>query len=128
MLTAIPENYRLTTLDCPAALQSNPKNIKAHFRSAITLLTLNKPTEASDVLFRGLKLEPSNVALKKLNEKVQIQKDIKDLKSRKRQVEEYKKAKMGFILNRALKARNITLRGSSKAPDLEAGCRNPSLA
>lgn len=41
------------------------------------------------------------------------------MKARKRAVEEYKTEKKKFMLATALKARNITLRGSLRAPDLE---------
>jgi hypothetical protein len=82
-------------------------------------LALNKPTEASDVCLRGLKLEPNNAALKKLNEIVQARKEIEDSKARKRAIEEYKQEKKKFMLATALKARNIKLRGSPQAPDLE---------
>jgi Cns1/TTC4 Wheel domain len=82
-------------------------------------LALNKPTEASDVCLRGLKLEPNNAALKKLNETVQARKEIEDSKARKRAIEEYKQEKKKFMLATALKARNIKLRGSPQAPDLE---------
>lgn len=82
-------------------------------------MALNKTTDASDVCLRGLKLEPGNAALKKLNETVQSRKDIEDLKARKRAIEEYKAEKKKFMLATALKARNIKLHGSAKAPDLE---------
>jgi Cns1/TTC4 Wheel domain len=83
------------------------------------LLTLNKLNEASDVCLRGLKLEPGNVALKKLNETIQARKNVENLRNRKKAIEEYKREKTQFMLNTALKARNIKLRGSAKAPDLE---------
>lgn len=69
--------------------------------------------------FRGLKLDPGNTALKKLNETVQARQQVEDLKARKRAIEEYKTEKKKFMLATALKARNITLRGSPQAPDLE---------
>jgi Cns1/TTC4 Wheel domain len=71
------------------------------------------------VCLRGLKLDPSNVALKRLNETVQSKKEIEDVKARKRAIEEHKEEKKKFMLATALKARNINLRGSAKAPDLE---------
>lgn len=57
--------------------------------------------------------------MKKLNETVQSRKEIEDLKARKLAIEEYKEEKKKFMLATALKARNINLRGSAKAPDLE---------
>jgi Cns1/TTC4 Wheel domain len=106
-------------MDCASAIRLNPNNIKAHYRSAAALLALNRPTEASDVCFRGLTLDPGNVALKRLNESIQSRKEIEDLKSRKRAIEEYKKEKTKFMLEAAIKARQISLRGSNQAPDLE---------
>lgn len=113
------ENYRSTTLDCASALRLNPNNIKAHYRSASALLALNKITEASDICMRGLQLDPENTALKKLNEMVQSRKEAEELKARKRAMEERKREKQRFMLNVAFKARNINMRGSAKAPDLE---------
>lgn len=68
---------------------------------------------------RGLKLEPGNVALKRLNETVQSRKKVEDAKARKRAIEEYKKEKKQFMLTTALEARDISLKGSAKAPELE---------
>lgn len=68
---------------------------------------------------RGLKLDPGNTALKKLKDTIQARQQVEDLKARKRAVEEYKTEKKKFMLATALKARNITLRGSLRAPDLE---------
>jgi Cns1/TTC4 Wheel domain len=82
-------------------------------------MALNKLAEANDVCLRGLRLDPSNVALKRLNETVQSTKEIEDVKARKRAIEEHKEEKKRFMLTAALKARNINLRGSAKAPDLE---------
>jgi Cns1/TTC4 Wheel domain len=82
-------------------------------------LALGKITESSDVCVRGLKLEPDNVALKKLNETVQAQNEMEDVRARKRAVEEYKQEKKHLMLATALEARKLSLRGSSKAPDLE---------
>ena len=55
----------------------------------------------------------------KLNESVQSRTKIEDVKAQKRAIEEYKREKKRFILTTALKARNIKVQGSAKAPDLE---------
>lgn len=68
---------------------------------------------------RGLKLEPDNVALKRLNDKVQSRSDIEDLKARKRAIDKHNREKKEFVLDAALKARRIKVRGSSQGPDLE---------
>ena len=71
------------------------------------------------MLFRGLKLDPGNAAMKKLNKDVQSQKVVEDLKARKREIEKYRREKKQFTLDTALKARNIKMQSSAKAPDLE---------
>lgn len=69
--------------------------------------------------FWGLKLEPDNAALKRLNETVESRKEIEGSKARRRAIEERRQQKQKFMLATALKARNINLRGSAQAPDLE---------
>lgn len=113
------ENYLSTTLDCAAAIAINPGNIKAHYRSALALFTLDKVYESLDVCYRGLKLDPSNKAMKSLLEKVQARSRIKEEQDRKRRAEQEKAKKEKVMLATALKARNIKIRGSVKPPEME---------
>jgi len=115
-------NYRSTTLDCAAALRINPSNIKAHYRSASALFALDKVLEALDVASRGIKLDPDNAALKKLLEQIRSRAQAKEQHDRRRQAEERRKQQEKAVLNAALKARNVLLRGSKQPPNLEDAC------
>ena len=106
-------------MDCAAALQINPSNVKAHYRSASALYSLDKLPEAIDVCDRGVKLDPSNIALKMLAEQINSRNKVKEEMERKAKAERLRKEKERAVLNAALRARNIRLRGSEKPPDLE---------
>jgi len=113
------ENYRSTTLDCAAALRVNPSNIKAHYRSASALLALDKIHEALDVCYRGTKIDPENTALKKLLEQIQSRAGRKEEQERRRTAEQQRKRQEKMVLDAALKARQVKIRGSERPPDLE---------
>ncbi|KAK7887752.1 HSP70/90 co-chaperone [Exophiala xenobiotica] len=113
------KNYRSTTLDCAATLRINPSNIKAHFRSASALFALDKVLEALDVASRGIKIDPDNVALKKLLGQIRARAQVKEEQDRRRLAEQRRKRQEQIVLEAALKARNIQLRGSKHAPNLE---------
>ena len=112
-------NYRSTTLDCAQALWVNPRNVKAHFRSASALLALEKVHEALDVCYRGLKIDEENVALKKLLEKIRTKSEAMEVKDRKRRAEQQRMEQERITLRTALAAREIKMRGSDKPPDLQ---------
>jgi tetratricopeptide (TPR) repeat protein len=113
------ENYRSTTLDSAAALRINPSNIKAHYRSASALLALDKVLEALDVASRGVNIDPDNVALKKLLEQIRSRARVKEAQDRRRLVEQKTKQRERQVLDTALEARRIKLRGSREPPNLE---------
>ncbi|ETN41104.1 uncharacterized protein HMPREF1541_03039 [Cyphellophora europaea CBS 101466] len=112
-------NYRSTTLDCAQALKMNPRNVKAHYRSASALLALDKVHEALDVCYRGLKIDEENVALKKLLDKIKIKSEALEARDRKRLAEQKRAEQERLTLQTALAARNIKTRGSRKPPDLQ---------
>lgn len=113
------KNYRSTTLDCAQALMVNPKNIKAHYRSANALLALDKIHEALDVCYRGFKVDPDNVPLQKLLEKIKAKSEALEVRDRKRRAEEKRREQERLMLRTALAAREIRMKGSEKAPDLQ---------
>jgi hypothetical protein len=53
-------NYRSVLYDCGRAIQFNPKNIKAYFRSAKALLALDRITECIDCCKKGIYIDPLN--------------------------------------------------------------------
>jgi tetratricopeptide (TPR) repeat protein len=112
-------NYRSTTLDCAQALRVNPCNVKAHYRSASALLALEKIHEALDVCYRGLKIDETNAALKKLLDKIRSKSEALEARDRKRRAEQQRKEQERLVLRTALAAREIKMRGSDKPPDLQ---------
>ena len=113
------ENYRSATLDCSAALKVNPNNVKAHYRSALALLALDKVPEALDVCYRGIKLDEANAPMQKLLERIQSRAAVVEQQMRKRKAEQHRKIQEKRMLETALTARKIQVRGSKHPPDLE---------
>ncbi|EXJ67620.1 uncharacterized protein A1O5_08966 [Cladophialophora psammophila CBS 110553] len=113
------KNYRSTTADCAVALRINPSNIKAHYRSASALFALDKVLEALDVASRGVKLDPDNTALKKLLDQIRGRMKTKETEDRRRLAELRRKQQERMVLEAALKARKVTVRGSKQPPNLE---------
>ena len=64
-------------------------------------------------------MEPDNAPLKRLYETAQSRVDAERVKDRRRRLDQYKKDKKKFLLDSALRARDIIVRGSNQAPDLE---------
>ncbi|KIW93754.1 uncharacterized protein Z519_05069 [Cladophialophora bantiana CBS 173.52] len=113
------KNYRSTTADCAVALRINPSNIKAHYRSASALFALDNVLEALDVASRGFKLDPDNTALKKLLDQIRGRMKAKEAEDRRRLAELRRKQQERKVLEAALKARKIIVRGSEQPPNLE---------
>lgn len=113
------ENYRSTILDCVAALKLNPANVKSHYRCASALLALEKYDESLIICWKGLELDNSNLALKKLLEKIKTGKEAFEARSAKRKAEQRRKERERVTLDTALKARGLKVRNTNKPPDLE---------
>lgn len=113
------ENYRSTTLDCAAALRLNAKNVKAYYRSCLALFALDKLAEASDACTRGLAIDPTNAALGGVATKIEARQTSLNAIEQKRQEREQRVQKEQFMLNTALRARNIRTRSTAQPPDLE---------
>ncbi|KAK2757569.1 hypothetical protein FQN54_004538 [Arachnomyces sp. PD_36] len=113
------KNYRSTTLDCASALKYNPKNVKAYYRSSLALLALDKIAQAEDTCARGLQLDPSNKPLQTVSSKVADRKAVVERIAAKKRKEEEELRKKKFLLNAALKAREIKVRKTEQPPDME---------
>lgn len=118
MLTWI-ENYRSTTLDCAAVLKLNPKNVKAYYRSAMALFSLDKIIEAEDVATRGLKLDPANKALQMVAGKIGERKAVIERIAARKKAEDERTRKEKTLLSVALKARQIRTRKTDQPPEME---------
>jgi len=100
-------------------LRINPGNIKAYYRSASAFLALDKVLDGLDVASRGIKLDPANVALTKLLDQIRARVQVKEAQDRRRLAELRRKREVRRVLETALKARKVVLRGSKQPPNLE---------
>ncbi|GCB22938.1 Hsp70/Hsp90 co-chaperone CNS1 [Aspergillus awamori] len=113
------KNYRSTTLDCAAVLKLNPKNVKAYYRSAMALFSLDKIIEAEDVATRGLKLDPGNKALQMVAGKIGERKAVIERIAARKKAEDERTRKEKTLLSVALKARQIRTRKTDQPPEME---------
>ncbi|EOA84879.1 uncharacterized protein SETTUDRAFT_137046 [Exserohilum turcica Et28A] len=113
------QNYRSCIQDCVAALQINPSNVKAFYRSATAGLELNKLDEAAWACDRGLALDASNAPLQALKTKIETRKKYIESVDKARREREAKAASERATLQLALKSRNMLTRSTEKPPDLE---------
>lgn len=113
------QNYRTCILDCGSALQINSKNIKAYYRSSKAFLALDKITESKDACKRGLEVAPENSALHSVAAAIESRSTIVAAK-RQQKLELVKRQNLEIAtLSTALRARNITLRKTTKPPEME---------
>ncbi|KAH7165522.1 hypothetical protein EDB81DRAFT_256054 [Dactylonectria macrodidyma] len=112
-------NYRSCWTDCAAAIRLNPRNIKAHYRSARALLAVDRIAEADDVCARGLELDADNAGLKAVAE--DLIKRAKQLDSQRKIVaeREAREKRRAHLLKAALHARNIKTRTTAQPPEME---------
>ncbi|KAF7545122.1 hypothetical protein G7Z17_g9425 [Cylindrodendrum hubeiense] len=112
-------NYRSCWTDCAAAIRLNPRNIKAHYRSARALLAVDRIPEADDVCSRGLELDANNAGLKAVAE--DLVKRAKQLDSQRKIVveRETREKRRALLLKAALRARNILTRTTAQPPEME---------
>ncbi|KAL8670216.1 MAG: hypothetical protein Q9168_005230 [Polycauliona sp. 1 TL-2023] len=124
------ENYRSTLHDTSHTLLLNPRNTKAHYRSTLALLALQKHDLALDTCNRGLALTSSptatatkpsaeHTAFLSLHTRILTAKKSADEKETARTTAESNKKKEQVTLNAAISARGISLKWTGKQPDLE---------
>ncbi|KAI1936679.1 HSP70/90 co-chaperone [Ophidiomyces ophidiicola] len=109
------KNYRSCTLDCAAALQLNPRNLKAYYRTARALLALDKTTAAGDAAHRGLALDPANAALQQLAPRIAARHAALEQDAARRRAADARAARIARTLATALRARGIRTRSSASA-------------
>lgn len=112
-------NYRSCWTDCAAAIRLNPRNVKAHYRSARALLAVDRIAEADDVCVRGLALDETNAGLKAVAE--DLVKRAKQLDSQRKIVaeREARVKRRALLLKAALRARGIPTRTTAQPPEME---------
>ena len=80
---------------------------------------MDKVLDALDVASRGAKLDPDNAALEKLLNQIRARMQVKETQDRRRLAELKRKQQEMKMLDTVLKTRNVIVRGSKQAPDLE---------
>ncbi|ROW04526.1 hypothetical protein VMCG_04994 [Cytospora schulzeri] len=112
------KNHRSCWLDCAAALNLNPRNVKAWYRSARALLAVGRVEEADDACAGGLSVDGDNVALRAVARDI-----IARAEEQTRRIEAENRAKAtvqrrAAFLYGALRARGIKVRRSNRPPDM----------
>ena len=79
------ENFGSVLKDGSRAILTNPKSSKAHYRSALALIQLERYDEAIDCCDRCLCFDKDNKDVRTLRERARQEKTIKDKKERERQ-------------------------------------------
>ncbi|KAI6105448.1 hypothetical protein F5141DRAFT_1123779 [Pisolithus sp. B1] len=100
------ENYGSVLRDCSKALTINPGSSKAYYRSAVALLSLNRPEEALDCCERCLSFDAHNRAVISVRDRAAKDKAEKDRKQREKEDRLQKERDQKRALQAALKARN----------------------
>lgn len=77
-LNSVLENFGFVLRDCSKAISINPRSSKAHYRSAVALLALERFEEALDCCTRCLDFDPSNTNIRQLLDRAQKSKLQKD--------------------------------------------------
>ncbi|KAG9307749.1 hypothetical protein G9A89_023314 [Geosiphon pyriformis] len=111
------QNYRKVLTDCAKALQINPKNVKALFRSVKALYMLDKIEEALDCCEHGLAIEPDNKALQLEKQKILKHKVCLNKKKEEKQERERKEYEQKVALEKVIKDRNIRITTTRDAPN-----------
>lgn len=93
--------------------------MKAYYRSTLALLALDKIDQAEDTCARGLQLDSSNKSLQNVSSKISERKAVLERIAAKKRKEEEEARKKKFLLNTALKAREIKVRKTEQPPDME---------
>ncbi|RPA98462.1 TPR-like protein [Choiromyces venosus 120613-1] len=113
------KNYRRVITDSKSALQLNPHNTKAWYRSARALLALDKLPESLQCIDNGLTTSPTNKPLIALQEQaLSRQSHLASLESA-RQERLQRQHAIERTLAASLLARGITLRKTAHPPDME---------
>ena len=113
------QNFRAAYLDAFSALRLSPRSIKAHFRGARALLSVDRVTDAAELCARGLTLEPGNASLLQVARDIKVRTDAVQRKTREdRERAERKKAE-SFALRTVLAERGARMRKTDKPPEME---------
>jgi len=106
--------------DCSKAIMTNPRSSKAHYRSALALMALERFDEAIDCCDRCLQFDEKNKDVRALRQKAENQKTAKEKRERERQERIREEQEHKRRLEAAFKERNLIVisptNGSSENP------------
>ncbi|KAI3399655.1 hypothetical protein diail_6003 [Diaporthe ilicicola] len=111
-------NYRSCWLDCGAALRLNPRNVKAWYRSARALLAVGRVAEADEACAGGLSVDADNASLRAVARDIIARAEEQDRKQAAADEDKRRAQRRAAFLAGALRERNVTVRRSSRPPDL----------
>ena len=106
-LKANPENYGFVLHDCSRAISINPRSSKAHYRSAMALLALERFEEALDCCTRCLDFDPTNKSVQQLSDRAQKGKLLQDKKTQERIQERIRMSELKRELDLCYKVRKF---------------------
>jgi len=102
-------NFGKVLRDCAKAIEYNPKNIKAYYRSGKACYILEKIPEALDCCDRALNLDPKNKGVKDLKAKILRRKHELDEKEKRRLQKIAEEEKEKQLLTQTIKDRKINI-------------------
>ncbi|KAF8528683.1 hypothetical protein JB92DRAFT_2862117 [Gautieria morchelliformis] len=106
-LNPTPENYGFVLRDCSKAISLNAQSSKAHYRSAMALLALERFEEAQDCCTRCLDFDPTNTSVRQLLDRAQKGKLLKEKKVQERAEQLKRVEELKRELNLCYKARHL---------------------
>lgn len=112
------KNYRSCWLDCNAALQLNPRNVKAWYRSAKALLAVGRIQEADDACAGGLAVDSENGPLKAVARDIIAKAQAAEKKAAEENQAKIEAAAKEALLRKALQDRGIKVRKSARPPEM----------
>ncbi|KAI0352883.1 40S ribosomal protein S7 [Trametes cingulata] len=101
------QNYGSVLRDCSRAIGLNPQSSKAYYRSALSLIALERYDEALDCCDRCLQYDKDNKSVQAAREKAAKLKEAKDRKERERQERMRQEQLKQTRLKAAYKERNL---------------------
>lgn len=112
------KNHRSCWLDCNAALQLNPRNVKAWYRSAKALLAVGRIAEADDACAGGLAVDADNGPLKAVARDIIAKAQAAEEKAAEENQQKIEVAAKEALLRKALQDRGIKVRRSARPPEM----------
>lgn len=112
------KNHRSCWLDCNAALQLNPQNVKAWYRSAKALLAVGRIEEADDACAGGLAVDAENGPLKAVARDIIARAEAAAKKAAEENQQKIEAAAKEALLRKALQDRGIKVRRSARPPEM----------